>query len=191
MKRATGMELALVWASLALFAGGCRNNRPALNVGPVNTYTQNADGSAVVTSYAGRTSAGGGQVTDTTEAEVLKALAEKVDGQNFTYASATRSSVDQPNVAIEQEIENKHKAALKDAADALSAGAQGNYAKAATEAATDPATAGGEAAQRHGDIACEGGRAGLGGGGVGRQHPAALSGCVVSPEVHGTQKDCL
>lgn len=128
-------RIIAILAALALTA--CQNTRPPpIASGPVRIEGFDAAGNATMTSYAGRTSAGGGQVSDTTEAEILAKLADKLEGKEFTYASATRSAVEQPNVTMDKDIEDKHKAALQDLAQAAAAGAAGQYAKAASEVAS-------------------------------------------------------
>jgi len=128
-------RIALLALALALTA--CQNTRPPpIASGPVLMHGFDAAGNATMTSYAGRTSAGAGQVSDTTEAEILAKLADKLEGKAFTYASATRSAITQPNVDTDKDIEDRHKAALQDLAQAAAAGAAGQYAKAASEVAS-------------------------------------------------------
>jgi hypothetical protein len=122
--------------SIALLTSCATSKPPVLQSGPTMIQGFDAAGNPTSTSYVGRTAAGQGQVNDTASAEMIRALAAKIDGSNFTFAEATRSAVAQPDVAIDSEIETKHKAALADAGQALAAGASGNYAKAIAEAAS-------------------------------------------------------
>lgn len=129
MKRLTALLAALAIA-------GCQTKRPPpIAAGPTLIQGFDAAGNPTSTSYAGRTSAGAGQLSDTSEAEIVKALADKIEpGTPFAYAHIVKSDVTQPNVDLEAKTETAHKAALQDAAQALAAGAAGNYAKAATAA---------------------------------------------------------
>ena len=128
-------RLALLALAISLTA--CQNTRPPpIASGPVRIEGFDANGNPTMTSYAGRTAAGGGQVSDTTEADILAKLADKLEGREFTYASATRSAISQPNVSTEKELEERHKAALQDLAQAAAAGAAGQYAKASSEVAS-------------------------------------------------------
>ena len=129
------IRLIPILAIIALSAG-CKTRQPSIASGPVSITGFDANGHQTITSYAGRTAAGQGMVNDTTEAEIVKALALKLDGKDFTYASATRSAVTQPDTVLDSKIEEAHKAALSDAGAALAAGASGNYAKAIAEAAS-------------------------------------------------------
>lgn len=116
----------------------CQTDRrpPALAAGPTLIQGFDANGNPTSSSYAGRTSAAAGAVNDTSEAEIVKALADKIDpGTPFAYAHIVKSDVVQPNVELEAKTDVAHKAALQDAAKALAAGAAGDYAKAAREAA--------------------------------------------------------
>lgn len=127
--------LALITA--AALTGCATGNKPAsLPDGPTLIIGQDKNGRPILTKYDGRTSAGNGQVNDTSEAGIIAALAAKVEGAEWTYASATRSNVLQPDVKTDSEIEERHKAALKDLAEAAAAGAAGSYAKAASEVAS-------------------------------------------------------
>lgn len=129
-------RLALLALALALTA--CQNTRPPIGPGsgPVLMQGFDAAGNPTSTSYAGRTAAAAGQINDTSEAEIVKALAAKIEpGTPFAYAHIVKSDVIQPNVDLEAKTDTAHKAALQDAAQALAAGAAGNYAKAATAAA--------------------------------------------------------
>lgn len=122
---------------LALTLTACTTSKPpTLSSGPVTIQGFDALGNPTSTSYAGRTAAGNGQVNDTTEAEILLALAAKLEGREFTYASATRSAIEQPNVSTDAEIEIKHKAALNDLATAAVSGVAGDYSKAISEVAS-------------------------------------------------------
>ena len=122
-------------AAIAMTA--CRTDRPTpLASGPTLIQGFDAAGNPTMTSYAGRTSAAAGAVNDTSEAEIVKALADKIEpGSPFAYAHIVKSDVVQPNVDLEAKTETAHKAALQDAAKALAAGAAGDYSKAAREAA--------------------------------------------------------
>lgn len=126
--------------ALATLTACQTERRPAL--GPqaiLPTFIQgfDPDGRATVTTYAGRTSAGAGQLSDTSEAEIVKALADKIErGTPFAYAHIVKADVVQPNVDLESKTDTAHKAALQDAAKAMAAGAAGDYAKAAQAAAS-------------------------------------------------------
>ncbi len=133
------MKRTIALLALATLTACQTDRRPPL--GPQSvlpTFIQgfDPDGRATLTTYAGRTSAGAGQLSDTSEAEIVKALADKIDpGTPFAYAHIVKSDVVQPNVELEAKTDTAHKAALQDAAKALAAGAAGDYAKAAREAA--------------------------------------------------------
>jgi len=117
----------------------CRTDRrpPALASGPVIMQGFDAAGNPTSTSYAGRTAAAAGQINDTSEAEIVKALADKIErGTPFAYAHIVKADVVQPNVDLESKTDTAHKAALQDAAKAMAAGAAGDYAKAAQAAAS-------------------------------------------------------
>lgn len=127
----------IVLLALALTLTACQGPKPpAIASGPVLMQGFDAAGNPTSTSYAGRTAAAAGQINDTSEAEIVKALADKIEpGTSFAYAHIVKSDVTQPNVDLEAKTDTAHKAALQDAAQALAAGAAGNYAKAATAAA--------------------------------------------------------
>jgi len=128
-------RIALLALALALTA--CQNTRPPpIASGPVLMHGFDAAGNPTSTSYAGRTAAAAGQINDTSEAEIVKALAAKIEpGTPFAYAHIVKSDVVQPNVDLEAKTDTAHKAALQDAAKAMAAGAAGDYAKAAQAAA--------------------------------------------------------
>lgn len=129
-------RLALL-AALALTACQTRPPAPAIASGPVIMQGFDAAGNPTLASYAGRTSAAAGQVNDTSEAEIVKALADKIEpGSPFAYAHIVKSDVVQPNIDLEAKTDTAHKAALQDAAKAMAAGAAGDYAKAAQAAAS-------------------------------------------------------
>jgi len=111
--------------SIALLAG-CATDRkpPSLASGPVTIQGFDANNRPTVTSYAGRTSAGGGQLSDTTEAGIIAELAKHIGPDiELGYAHILKTDVVQPNVETVEKLENDHKDALALVAKAAAAGA--------------------------------------------------------------------
>lgn len=128
------MKRTIALLALATLTACQTDRRPPL--GPQSvlpTFIQgfDPDGRATMTTYAGRTSAGAGQLSDTSEAEIIKALAEKIQpGTPFAYSHIVKSDVVQPNVETVEKLEADHKDALAAVAKAAAGGVAGDLSKA-------------------------------------------------------------
>lgn len=127
--------LLLLCAFLLTSTSGCRSPvaRTAMD-SPTRQVTTTTDRRGNVTETvldnSGRAAAGEGQVVSTTS-PAIEALAEKINGDQWSYTELTYSMIDEANVALLSEKKEQHRDALSAMDKAMAAGDMNKYALAA------------------------------------------------------------
>lgn len=113
------MKKLLITLTALLALTGCRSPQTPSSAMRPTIETIIRQNEIISSDRSGQTAGGAGQVADTGSTKAVEVLAKEIGDREFTFATATLSLKDEPNVSEINKTETEHKSALENLATAV------------------------------------------------------------------------